>query len=186
MQVLLKLGIDDHGVEVGPDALVLSAVEHAARGGSLIIDAASASGLVVVHAVARRVLTVPVRMPEIPLHDAFFDILPSERKTVGAASGLAQVDSLRAVNLRQIGQHVLVLPRVVEVQPQGFLSSPLPQLGDHRRTPLAEGLFIYATDLDEQLRESECCRGAGERLTRRLAHEAVIEHETELDLSPLR
>jgi len=39
---------------------------------------------------------------------------------------------------------------------------------------------------DEQLCERERSRRAGERLTRRLAHKAVVEHESKLHLPPLR
>src|SRR5438270_866447 len=81
------------------DAPVAAAVEPAAGGGPLLIEAATERAAVEVRAVAVRLVADEVRLVELPADRALVEILRGEVEREGAAARVAEVQARLAVDV---------------------------------------------------------------------------------------
>src|SRR5262245_52805890 len=91
LAVVEVLVVEDHVVEVGPDALVVGAAVAPAHARPLVVHVAVPVRAVVVGAPALRRLADDVGVAQIPLHVAGLDLGRGEREGERAAHGLADV-----------------------------------------------------------------------------------------------
>jgi hypothetical protein len=92
------LGVEDHGVKVGPDPLISPARVFAAKAWSFFINGARPTGAIVVTAVPGAVLADDIGMAYIPLHCAPFYFLLAESELQSTTNRLAHWQASGAVH----------------------------------------------------------------------------------------
>lgn len=99
LEQVVDIRIDDLVVEVYPDARVVAAVVGSTGYGTMIANGAVAGAAIDVLAVPFGVLSDQVGRSQIPLDDAFVDVLHGKGKGKATAGGFAEVNPVFTVNL---------------------------------------------------------------------------------------